>query len=465
MKKSTRLMAILLAIITILSVIPMSAFAAASSFTDVPQNAWYYEPVTYMAENGYMSGTGDNKFSPNQTTTRAMFVTVLGRIAGIDQNQYKNTCTFRDVKKDWAEPYIAWASQNGIVNGVGDNRFGPNNYVTREQAAVILFNYLKKDYTLTIDSKFLDNAPDRINVSSWAVEAMQWATSAALMRGDANGTLRPRYSATRAEIATIFKRFIEIKTDLENNKPDVPTTCDHEWKVTKTEKVTLLTETVCEWAHADALDLDACNGCNMNIYQWKYDNADKYSNKKELDDTMGDLGWETGCPQEHGGNHSTENGLPLTFPVMSEKIYKADMPSEETCTKCNAVRPCVSTRIINSISDENVWERHTKEVLISEAWDEPLYTIIPGYNYNTGTPIPVGTLIDTIHHPRRVNNEIEYFENIETHERIYVEMTGCRHPEWRDDYSSGNLGPDFSYCTSCGVREMSIDDFIQHKND
>ncbi len=455
MKKSTRLMAILLAIITILSVIPMSAFAAASSFTDVPQNAWYYEPVTYMAENGYMSGTGDNKFSPNQTTTRAMFVTVLGRIAGIDQNQYKGT--FRDVKKDWAEPYIAWAAENNIVNGVGDNRFGPNNYVTREQAAVILFNYLKKDYTLTIDSKFLDNAPDRINVSSWAVEAMQWATSAALMRGDANGTLRPRYSATRAEIATIFKRFIEIKTDLENNKPDVPTTCDHEWEVTKTENVTVFTETVREWAHADALDLDACNGCNMNIYQWKYDNADKYSNKKELDDTMCILGDETGCPQLHSGNHSTENGLPLTFPVMSEKIYKADMPSEETCTKCNAVRPCVSTRTINSISNENIWERHTKEVLISEAWDEPLYTIING-------DYPVGTLIDTIHHPRRVNNEIEYFENVETHEQIYVEMTGCRHPEWKDEYD-GHMAPVFSYCTSCGIREMSIDDFIQHKDD
>lgn len=446
-------LAALLAIITILSVIPMSAFAAASSFTDVPQNAWYYEPVTYMAENGYMSGTGDNKFSPNQTTTRAMFVTVLGRIAGIDQNQYKGTCTFRDVKKDWSEPYIAWASQNNIVNGIGDNRFGPNNYVTREQAAVILFNYLKKDYTLTIDSKFLDNAPDKINVSSWAVEAMQWATSAALMRGDANGTLRPRYSATRAEIATIFKRFIEIKTDLENEKPDVPTTCDHEWEVTKTENVTVFTETVREWAHADALDIVACNGCNMNIEQWEYDNADKYSSDKELIEAMNSLGWETGCPQEHGGNHSTDNGLPLTFGTMSEKIYKADMPVEETCAKCNAVRDCVSTRIINSISDENVWERHTKEVLISEAWDEPLYTIMPGYNYNTGTPIPVGTLIDTIHHPRRVNNEIEYFENVDTHERIYVEMTGCRHPEWEEDYSSGNLGSDFTYCTSCGAKK------------
>ena len=106
---------------------------------------------------------------------------------------------------------------------------------------------------------------------------------------------------------------------------------------------------------------------------------------------------------------------------------------------------------------ENIWERHTKEVLISEAWDEPLYTIING-------DYPVGTLIDTIHHPRRVNNEIEYFENVETHEQIYVEMTGCRHPEWKDEYD-GHMAPVFSYCTSCGIREMSIDDFIQHKDD
>ena len=90
MKNSTRLMAILLAIITVLSVLPMSALAANASFTDVPEKAWFYEPVTYMAENSYMSGAG-GKFSPNQTTTRAMFVTVLGRIAGVDQNQYKNT--------------------------------------------------------------------------------------------------------------------------------------------------------------------------------------------------------------------------------------------------------------------------------------------------------------------------------------------------------------------------------------
>ena len=150
----------------------MSALAANASFTDVPENAWFYEPVTYMAENGYMSGTG-GKFSPNQTTTRAMFVTVLGRIAGVDQNQYKNTCTFRDVKKDWAEPYIAWAAENKIVNGLGDNKFGPNNYVTREQAALILFNYLKRDYTLTVSDEFLNKACATMLGGSWEVATLE----------------------------------------------------------------------------------------------------------------------------------------------------------------------------------------------------------------------------------------------------------------------------------------------------
>ena len=217
MKKSLRLMAILLALITVLSVFPMSALAANSSFTDVPENAWFYKPITYMAENGYMSGTSGRKFSP--------------------KSQYKNTCTFRDVKKDWAEPYIAWAAENKLVNGLGDNKFGPNNYVTREQAALILFNYLKRDYTLTVSDELLNKAPDKASISSWALEAMKWATSAALMRGDGGGALRPRYSATRAEIATIFKRFIEIKDDLEANKPDGPLDCDHVWETTETKRV------------------------------------------------------------------------------------------------------------------------------------------------------------------------------------------------------------------------------------
>lgn len=98
---------------------------------------------------------------------------------------------------------------------------------------------------------------------------MKWATSAALMRGDANGTLRPRYSATRAEIATIFKRFIEIKEDLEANKPDTPLGCDHVWETTETAMVDVVVhEDEENWIYMkDVNSMSICNGCDLDIYR------------------------------------------------------------------------------------------------------------------------------------------------------------------------------------------------------
>lgn len=461
MKKSTRLMSILLAIVTVLSVLPMSALAAGASFTDVPANAWYYEPVTYMASNGYMSGTGDNKFSPNQTTTRAMFVTVLGRIAGIDQNQYKNTCTFRDVKKDWAEPYIAWASENNIVNGIGDNKFGPNNYVTREQAALILFNYLKKDYTLTVSDKFLNSAPDKSNVSSWAVEAMKWATSAALMRGDTDGSLRPRYSATRAEIATIFKRFIEIKTDLDTNKPDVPTTCDHVWETTKTEKVEVYHQTGEEWVYQEDMDImNICNGCDMNRRQWFIDNKDNYESYADACDGLRRLAYATGCCVVHSATNNF-HPINLTFPVKTTRTYVANLPVEETCTQCGATQPCVTTKTCNDMSDETIWIPHTKTIVVSEAWDEELINKGDGVitlddEYGTEIPVPAGTHFDTIHHPEYSNEEVEYLENAQTGEKIYVEMISCRHNKWKMTNPNNRA----YYCIDCNIEMPSVDELF-----
>ncbi|WP_322201261.1 S-layer homology domain-containing protein [Acutalibacter intestini] len=456
MKKSTRLMAILLAIITVLSVLPMSALAANASFTDVPENAWFYEPVTYMAENGYMSGTG-GKFSPNQTTTRAMFVTVLGRIAGVDQNQYKNTCTFRDVKKDWAEPYIAWAAENKIVNGLGDNKFGPNNYVTREQAALILFNYLKRDYTLTVSDEFLNKAPDKANVSSWALEAMKWATSAALMRGDGGGTLRPRYSATRAEIATIFKRFIEIKDDLEANKPDTPLGCDHVWETTETAMVDVVVhEDEENWVYMKDVDsMSICNGSGMDTYQWYVDNRDNYKTAADASEALSLLGDETDCPCHHGATNNFHN-LDQVAPIIETKTYAAELPVMKKCTLCGTTKPWST----NNISNRDIWIEHTKEVVVREAWDEELYIDEDSEKfdeYGNATFVPAGSLIDTIHHPRYINNEVEYLENINTGEKIYVTVSSCKHPAF--EYVSSS-----SYrlrCVNCPVLQPSVNELFQ----
>ncbi len=407
----------------------MSALAANSSFTDVPENAWFYKPVNYMAENGYMSGTSGSKFSPHQTTTR-------------------------DVKKDWAEPYIAWAAENKLVNGLGDNKFGPNNYVTREQAALILFNYLKRDYTLTVSDEFLNKAPDKASISSWALEAMKWATGAALMRGDANGALRPRYSATRAEIATIFKRFIEIKEDLEVNKPDVPTTCDHVWETTETAMVDVVVhENEEKYVFLkDVNSMSICNGCGMDIGQWYIDNRDNYETAAEANTALNLLGAKTDCPCLHGSTNNFHH-LDQVAPIIETKTYAAELPVKEICTLCGTPRE----RDNSEFNNRSIWVEHTKEVVVHEAWDEELYidedSTKLDENYNE-IPVPAGSLIDTIHHPRYVNNEVEYLENTKTGEKIYVTVSSCKHPN--HDYK-GNI----PYCADCGATTLSLSELFE----
>ena len=322
----------------------------------------------------------------------------------------------------------SWAAENKLVNGLGDNKFGPNNYVTREQAALILFNYLKGDYTLTASDELLNKAPDKDNVSSWALEAMKWATGAALMRGDGGGALRPRYSATRAEIATIFKRFIEIKEDLEVNKPDVPTTCDHVWETTETAMVDVVVhENEENYVFLkDVNSMSICNGCGMDIGQWYIDNRDNYETAAEAEEALNINGTMKGC-----GHGSTRNSRTVdqTVTIKETKTYAAELPVRKKCTLCGTTKPWS----IDDISNRNIWIEHTKEVVVCEAWDEELYIDEDSYKYdedNNEIFVPAGSLIDTIHHPRRTNTEIEYFENIKTGEKIYVEVSSCKHPKF-----------------------------------
>ena len=362
------------------------------------------------------------------------------------------------MKKDWAEPYIAWAAENKIVNGLGGNKFAPNNYVTREQAALILFNYLKRNYTLTGSDEFLNKAPDKANVSSWALEAMKWATSAALMRGDGGGTLRPRYSATRAEIAAIFKRFIEIKDDLEANKPDTPLGCDHVWETTETAMVDVVEHKNEEnYVFMKGVDsMSICNGCGTDTYQWFVDNRYNYKTAADAGDALSFLADETGCP---GGHNSTNNAhdIDQVIPITETKTYAAELPVEEICTLCGTPHDCVNSQLCRSIFQSDDWVEHTKEVVVREAWDEELYIDEDSEKfdeYGNATFVPAGSLIDTIHHPRYVNNEVDYLENIKTGERIYVTVSSCKHPN--HDYKGS-----IPYCPDCGATALSIKELFQ----
>jgi len=176
-------------------------------FTDVAAGAWYFDAVQFVAENGLMQGTSATRFSPNTSLSRAMIVTILWRYAGEPVAEGE---TFNDVPAGmWFTDAIAWASANEIVRGFGGGRFGPNENVTREQFAVILQNFaVYRDYDVE-EGAFVADFTDVDAVSSWALEAMQWANANGLINGRTPTTLVPGGSATRAESAAILYRFVE----------------------------------------------------------------------------------------------------------------------------------------------------------------------------------------------------------------------------------------------------------------
>ncbi len=172
-----------------------------NKFADVQNNAWYSEAIAYVYNKGIMNGTNAGKFEPNATTTRAMLVTMLHRLAGGPQG---GVLKFNDVASgQWFSEAIAWAAASGVVNGYENGTFAPNAAITREQLAVILWRYVGSP-AASAELNFSDAA----TVSDWAQQAMQWAVSTGIINGD-NGALRPAGNATRAEVAMMLMRFCE----------------------------------------------------------------------------------------------------------------------------------------------------------------------------------------------------------------------------------------------------------------
>ena len=178
------------------------------SFKDVRADDWFYANVQYVVENKLMNGVEEDKFAPNNTLTRAMLVTVLYRNEG--EPAVSKSIPFADV--DMGAYYanaVSWAKQNGIVNGVTENEFAPDSNITREQIATIMFRYAqyKGMDAVTLEENL--HFTDANKISEYAVSAMNWATGTGLMKGKSTTTINPKDNATRAEIAAILQRFIE----------------------------------------------------------------------------------------------------------------------------------------------------------------------------------------------------------------------------------------------------------------
>lgn len=178
-----------------------------SDFSDVNLRKWFYNEVNTALENGWFKGLTATKFGPDDGMTRAMLVQVLYRMSG---SKAASTAQFTDVADGkWYAEAIAWASENGIVNGFTDGRFQPNTLITRQQLAAILYRYDTYRGHTPQGSAALDGYADAASVESWAAEAMSWANGNGLVTGVTPTTLVPNGTATRAQVAVILSRYTD----------------------------------------------------------------------------------------------------------------------------------------------------------------------------------------------------------------------------------------------------------------
>jgi len=178
-------------------------------FTDVAGDAWYRDAVQYVYDEGLMTGTAYDRFSPDLSTSRAMIVTILWRLEGAPMDA--ETSSFTDVVRySWYSDAVDWAAAFGIVEGYSEESFGPNDPITREQLAAILYRYARyKGYDVSVgENTNILSYEDAFDVSDYAYPALQWACGAGVMNGT-NGYLLPQSHATRAQTAAILYRFLQ----------------------------------------------------------------------------------------------------------------------------------------------------------------------------------------------------------------------------------------------------------------
>ena len=177
-------------------------------FDDVNEDDWFYEAVEYVNIAGLMSGTGETTFKPYLDTTRSMIVTILYRME--KEPGIADINTFNDITIDsWYYDAIAWGAENGVVKGYDNETFGPNDKITREQLAAILYRYAMLKGYIVNEPVDLSIYQDYEKMSSWGIDSMQWAVSQGIITGTSPNTLDPQGYATRAQTAACLMRFIQ----------------------------------------------------------------------------------------------------------------------------------------------------------------------------------------------------------------------------------------------------------------
>ncbi len=203
--KSKRIFSTLLALALAISCLVLPAEAAcAEDYVDVTENDWFYTAVDYAATNNLLTGTSKTRFSPHNWTTRGMFVTILGRMSTMNPEDY-TARDYSDVPPGaYYAPYAHWADWHDVAHGTGGGTFQPEEPITREQMAVMLYGYARATGNdLSYSQELIQGFPDAGSVSDYAWEAMGWAVSKQLIRGN-HGLLKPKDRANRAQVAQIL---------------------------------------------------------------------------------------------------------------------------------------------------------------------------------------------------------------------------------------------------------------------
>ena len=187
---------------------PVPPEPAPPNFQDVSSGAWYFHPVEHVRKHGLMRGTSNTLFSPHDTTTRGMFVTILGRMAGISEEDFPPTGTYSDVAPGrFYTPYVEWASRQGIAKGMGDGTFRPDQPVTRQEMAVFLHRYATAMGIILEQNTTLPPFHDMAAVAPWAREAVTALQQAGVIQGTGGGRFEPLRNSNRASVAALIANF------------------------------------------------------------------------------------------------------------------------------------------------------------------------------------------------------------------------------------------------------------------
>ncbi len=209
---SRKILSVALSILMITGILSSGVYLSSEDsvipFTDVTESKWFYDSVVYVYQNDLMNGMNETTFAPQSNLSRAMFVTIIGRLYGAEGVE---TSDFTDVKANsWYSGYVGWAVKNGIVNGFGNGIFKPNDPLTREQMAAVVDRFIDSFGIRTTTFGGMYHFNDEEKVSSWALDSLAALRNSGVVKGDNNLNFNPKQNITRAEAATIVMRLREV---------------------------------------------------------------------------------------------------------------------------------------------------------------------------------------------------------------------------------------------------------------